>query len=199
MLDLEASLAQLIDEILPIKTGMIKTEHDLARYQSIIDNTKPDVIVETGFAFGGSAKWFAERVPKVISVESNKEYLDAVTDLPDNVTTIHGFSSHVFDEVKRLINDDARVMVSLDSDHGCPVVYGEMVLYSQLVTKGCYMVVEDGIFHWYDKNWYQGDPYEAIEKFMAGPLGAEWQSDTELENAYTTSQHIGGWLRKSIG
>src|SRR3990167_7643859 len=99
MLDLDASLQEL-KEICTLRSGILKTENDLARYQWIIDTVKPEVIIETGFAFGGSCKWFAERVPLVISIDQNPEYLKSVTDLPDNVITVLGKSVDVFERVR---------------------------------------------------------------------------------------------------
>src|SRR5579875_2819319 len=192
MIDHEGSLAELI-EICKLTSGMIKTPADLARYQWIIDTVKPKVVVECGFAFGGSARWFAERVDRVISIDSNAEYLAAAADLPENVTTLCGTSIEVFDTVAQHVADlPGPVMVTLDSDHGRPTVLAEMRLYGQLVTPNSYMVVEDGIFHYYALNWYEGDPLQAIQQFLRE--GSDVHPDMRLENALPTTQNPLGWL-----
>jgi cephalosporin hydroxylase len=124
-----------------------KSPQDMWIYQEIINETHPDVLVEAGTADGGSAYYFATvfdaigrgRVITIDIVKSPKEpkhnrieYLVGSSTSPEIVA-----------KVKSLIAPGERVMVSLDSDHRKAHVAKELQIYSDLVTNGCYMVVED--------------------------------------------------------
>jgi cephalosporin hydroxylase len=211
MIDREASLKELTDDILQRPAdidgypNLEKTESDLARYQWIIDTVKPHVVIETGLHFGGSLLWFAERVPFVISVEMSRWEIDRFLDKgvqPDNTTIIEGNSlevvEYVLDELIKVDTEESllRVMVVLDSDHGTDTVLGELQRYAGFVTPGSYLVCEDGIFEGWSGNWYAGSPAIALERFLEG--NNEFENDLELEDRYPTTQHPGGWLKRTV-
>src|SRR5262249_15769439 len=110
----------------------------------------------------------------------------------------------VFTQVKSLLQklnpDGLPVLVVLDSNHDTKTVFDEMVLYHTLVTPGSYMVVEDGILAympigpWPKGNWFDGDPLQAIQKWLADHR--EFEVDMELEDQFLITQYPSGWLRK---
>lgn len=116
-------------------------------YQEIIFQSKPDVIIECGTKFGGSALYFATILDavgggRVLTIDIQKK-----PDLPAHprVTYITGSSieKSTFEKVKSLIKNIDKVMVVLDSDHHKDHVLKEMELYGSLVKKGFYLIVED--------------------------------------------------------
>lgn len=198
MRDVAASVAALRD-IWATNPTMHKTADDLARYELLLDRVRPDTIVETGLLHGGSHRWFAERVPLVVTVEANPAEIAAFSDRPANGHVIEGDSREVADQVAALVH--GTVMVVLDSDHGTDVVYGEMSAYGPLVTPGSYMVVEDGIYGYLPSgplmvgNWYDGNPLVAIGRYLCEHPG-EWHADVDVEDLHPTTQHPSGWLRR---
>lgn len=138
--------------------GLQKNPLDLWIMQEIIYMVKPDVVIECGTGRGGSAFFFASILQligkgRVISVDAHKRQpLDSsgkerVTDYYNRVEFIYGNSvaPEIFSAIKEKIKPDDVVLVDLDSDHGAEHVSKEMKLYSDLVTPGSYMIVEDGI------------------------------------------------------
>ena len=124
-----------------------KTPQDLWIYQEIIKETAPDVLIETGTAEGGSAYYFATIFDllgrgRVISVD-----IETSSKRPNHqrITYLAGSSTapDLVSRVRSLIAPGERVMVSLDSDHRKAHVLEELKTYSDLVTPGCYLVVED--------------------------------------------------------
>lgn len=214
MTDIEASIAEL-RAVWGQGPGIHKRPNDLARYDILFERVKPNVLVETGLYYGGSAIHFAERVPHIINVELPDSSRD-----PDNQTTadykanrhglgfppengiiIEGHSFEVVDQVEALVKKfGGPVMVVLNSNHDTETVYGEMVRYNHLVTLGSYMVVEDGLLHYLPiapmglGNWFDGDPLIAIERFLSE--NDEFEVDTEIEDMFPTTQFVKGWLRK---
>lgn len=204
-IDVEASLATFAarEHIQRINgQKLMKLHPDLERYAAIIDGTKPDVVIETGSRFGGSALWFAERGLDVISID-----LDRGTSRPEHprVTWVWGDSSHpgLAEAVARMVAG-RRVMVSLDSDHTAPHVAVEIRLYGPLVTPGCYLVVEDSIFEFAPPAQLRklaladlierGSPMRAIEAELAG--NPDWVRDEDIERLHPKSHHPAGWWRR---
>jgi cephalosporin hydroxylase len=182
--------------------GMRKLPADLDRYAAIIDATKPEVIVETGTATGASAQWFADHGVDVITVDVYG---------PADVPTYHRPNGHridyvrgdsadptVADLVARLVAG-RRCMVSLDSDHSAPHVAAEIAAYGPLVTAGCYLVVEDGIFAYAPDPLIRQhgladmvkSPLDAIAECLDGQPG--WSRDVSIERLHPTSHHPAGW------
>ena len=174
--------------------GVEKDDADLARYAEIIARTRPEVIVETGTRRGYSALWFAGHVARVITVDSRPELATAPAHLRVFRLTGDSLSETVFDQVHRLV-DGRRTMVSLDSDHSTEHVAAEIAFYADLVTPGCYLVVEDGIYHYRDSHEYDGDPLQAISATM--PRWPDYARDIDIEGRYPTTGHIAGWWRRT--
>jgi len=135
---------------------IIQLPQDIVATQEIIWKTKPDVIIETGIAWGGSVALYASLLQligkgKVVAVDLN---------LMDHVSTqimsypfsnrIHlykGSSTNaaIVEKVRSHIEPGQSVMVLLDSNHTHKHVLEELRTYAPLVTKGQYVVVSDTV------------------------------------------------------
>lgn len=199
--DLEASMATLERNEHVGLGGMLKLAADLDRYARIIDDTKPEVIVETGTYAGASARWFAEHSVEVITVDVNAvhiplEYQDRITQIVGNAA-----DPAVAAQVAELVAG-RRAMVTLDSDHSGPHVAEEIKLYGPLVSPGCYLVVEDGIFGYASRTLRTahglgtmvGSPLDAIAEHLDG--NPDWSRDIAIEKSSPVTHHPAGfWAR----
>jgi cephalosporin hydroxylase len=130
---------------------LVKTATDILAFQQIIAATKPELIVETGVYVGGSALLFAS-IQELMGIDGGVVAVDVdlgavherVREHP-RIELIEG--SSLDDEIVGRIRKRAegkRVMVDLDADHRAHHVLAELRAYAELVTPGCYLVVEDG-------------------------------------------------------
>jgi len=144
---------------------------DLWLYQELLHEVEPDLIVETGTAFGGSANylaWLCDRVDRgrIVSVD-----IEARPGRPEHprVTYLQGSSTDpaVVDRVRALIPAGARVLVILDSDHSEAHVLAELRAYADLVTPRSYVIVEDSNVNGHPvlPDFGPG-PMEALEQFL---------------------------------
>ena len=162
---------------------IIQYPSDVIAIQELIWNTKPDVIIETGIAHGGSAIMSASILNltgkgRVIAVdidirEHNKK---AIEEHPfgKNIEMIESSSIDLetFNQIKSKISKNDKVLVILDSNHSKDHVLEELRLYSQLVTPGSYIVAHDGAQAWVaeiprgKKEWKDDHPIAAIQSFL---------------------------------
>lgn len=144
---------------------------DLWVYQEIIYNLKPDVIIECGTAFGGSAFYLATICDlvnngKVVTIDVKK-----TKGLPQHkrIKYLVGSttSSEIFEKVKSMVGKNDKVVVILDSAHTKQHVLNELKMYYPLVTKGSYLIVEDTQLngHPVSPNFGPG-PMEAVQEFL---------------------------------
>jgi len=82
-----------------------------------------------------------------------------------------------------------RVVVIEDSAHKYDMVLSNIRAYSQFVTPGSYMLVQD-------TRGGRWAPARAIDDFLAMQEGSEFQVDRRWEYLVFT-QHTGGWLKKN--
>lgn len=135
---------------------IIQVPPDVMALQEIIWETKPDVIVETGVAWGGSILFQAS----ILELIGKGEVIGIDTVLPDKnrakmaeyhfaerIHLIQGSSTDeaVLAQVKARIAPGATVMVVLDSNHTHDHVLAELRLYGPLVTAGSYLLCTDTI------------------------------------------------------
>lgn len=150
-----------------------KCVFDLWVYQEIINELKPDIIIETGTGKGGSALYMAHIFDTIhkgfiytIDIKERK--------VPQHKRIYHMIGSSIDKKItgtlkKWLALTPGRtVMVILDSDHHGEHVREELKIYSEFVTKGQYLIVEDTNLtgHPIGKAGIERGPYEAVEEFL---------------------------------
>ena len=175
-----------------------KTPQDLWIYQEIMHETRPDVLIEAGTADGGSAYYFATMFDlmgrgRVITID--------IGDSPkrpkhNRITYVLGSSTapEIVAKVKSLIAPGERVMVSLDSDHSKAHVAEELKTYGDIVTPGCYMVVEDTNVNGHPVYPDFGPgPMEALRDFLT--VDHRYETDHSREK-FGITFFPDGWLRR---
>ena len=193
---------------------IIQLPADIMATQEVIWKTKPDIIIETGVARGGSVLFMASILEmmdngQVIGVDidirkHNRESIEAHP-MSKRVTLIEGGSvdDSILKQVRANIPDGARVMVVLDSDHSRDHVLEECRAYGPMVTKDCYMVVADTLVGHLDEKeapqnrsqvWYKGnDPLTALQDYVLE--SDRFEIDLEINGKLVLSSSPGGYLR----
>jgi cephalosporin hydroxylase len=176
---------------------------DLWIYQEIIFELKPDIIIESGTAEGGSALFLASMCDlvnngKVITID-----IEGIEGRPQHkrIKYLLGSSTskEIVEKIKSLVglvgNDDkVKVMVILDSDHSKQHVLNELRIYSKFVTKGSYLIVEDTNINGHPvlSNFGPG-PMEAVDEFLKE--NKDFVVDKTKEKLYLTF-NPNGYLKK---
>jgi cephalosporin hydroxylase len=135
---------------------VIQLPEDLLRLQEVIYQIKPEVIIETGVAHGGSLVFFASMCKAMgkgrvigIDIEIRPHNRKAIEEheLFEYITLIEGNSidEEIVGKVKSLVIPQEKVFVMLDSNHSKHHVSAELNAYADLVSIGSYIVAADGI------------------------------------------------------
>lgn len=135
---------------------MIQLPQDIVVTQEIIWECKPDVIIETGIAWGGSVVLYASILQligkgKVVAVDLNlMDHVSAqIMSYPfsDRIHLYKGSSTDpdIVSKIKSHVAPGQSVMVLLDSNHTHEHVLNELRLYGPLVTKGQFLIVSDTV------------------------------------------------------
>lgn len=162
---------------------VIQLPEDLVTVQEVIHRVRPDVIVETGVAHGGSLVFYASLCAalgsgRVVGVDVDirppaREALEAHP-LGRLITLVSGDSVDpgVVRRVADPIRPGERVLVILDSNHSFAHVSAELEAYAPLVTPGSYLVAADGVMEWLTDvpgvpaSWADDNPMKAVERFL---------------------------------
>ncbi len=201
---------------------IIQLPEDLLRVQEVLYTLKPDVLVETGIAHGGSLVFFASLFQimgrgRVVGVEieirpHNRAAIEE-HELFDRITLIEGDSANpaIVTEVQSTIKPGERVLVMLDGNHTKEHVSRELELYAPLVTVGSYIVAADGIMgdlsglprhadQRPNDDWHWNNPRLAAEEFVARHDNFILQTPEFLFNEGTIRDPVtywpGGWIRR---
>ncbi len=164
---------------------IIQFPNDMFIIQQLIWKIKPDLIIETGIAHGGSIIFSASMLELVggdgqvvgIDVDIRKHNRVEIEEHPmfKRIEMIEGSSinEEVISQVYKIADDKKSIMVFLDSNHSHKHVLGEMNAYGKLVNVGSYMVVFDTCIELFpkgycsDRPWDVGDnPMTAIDEFI---------------------------------
>jgi len=179
-------------------TPIEKNPLDLWIFQEIIYQVKPDVIVEAGTWKGGSALYMANLLDllhqgKLITIDIEEQpnrpvhpriqYLLGSSTAPEIVAI-----------VKSGIGPKDKVMVVLDSDHRKEHVLKELLIYSKLVTKGSYLILEDTNVNGHPVYPEFGPgPMEALQEYLKDH--SDLEIDKSRERLFVTF-NPSGYLRK---
>lgn len=205
-----------------------KLPEDLRAYQHALWEAAPEVVVEVGVKFGGSALWFRDQLrmlatygridnePLVIGVDLETvaaerllERADPAWD--DEIRLIGGDIREpaVTAAVREAVPDGTRCMVVEDAAHTAEVTTAALRGLSSLVPPGGFFVVEDahvddpelhpeGPTYIRQLGVHAGGVAEAIEAFLGSEAGAEFEVRREFE-PYGITSHPGGFLRRRSG
>lgn len=176
----------------------LKLPLDLWIYQEIINEVRPSLIIETGTAHGGGALFLASVSDllgegRVVTIDIAKR--EGMPQHP-RITYLVGSSTapEILAQVKGMIRPNDRVMVILDSDHARDHVLRELELYSDLVSRSSYLIVEDTNVNGHPVLTSHGPgPTEALEQFLR--RDRRFVVDRSREKFFFTF-NPGGYLRK---
>jgi cephalosporin hydroxylase len=189
---------------------IIQLPEDIVRIQETIYRVRPDVIIETGVAHGGSLILYASLCSamqhgRVVGIDirirpENRASIET-HELADRITLVEGSSiaPSLIDKVRGLIQKDERVLVILDSDHSRAHVAHELEAYASLVTPGSYIVATDGIMFDLDDvphgrpEWRNDNPRTAAQEFADLHPDFVLEQPPFLFKEATTSQQVTHW------
>jgi cephalosporin hydroxylase len=191
---------------------IIQYPQDMIAMQEIIWEIKPDLIIETGIAHGGSLIYYASLLEligkgKVLGIdidirEHNRREIEQHP-MFKRIEMIEGSSvaTETVDRVKSFAKDYKTVMVVLDSNHTHEHVLRELQYYSSFVSVGSYLVVFDTIVEFMPdgylpgRPWGKGDnPWSATQEFLKGHPGFE--IDRSITNKLLISVAPDGYLKR---
>ncbi len=140
---------------------VIQLPEDMVRAQEVIYRVKPDLLIETGVAHGGSLIFYASlframgagRVVGVdIEIRPHNRAAILAHELAAGITLIEGSSIDpgIVQQVREQIRPGSKVLVMLDSNHSYDHVAKELEAYAPLVTPGSYIVATDGVMEFLD-------------------------------------------------
>lgn len=166
-----------------------KCPFDLFVYQEILFEHKPDLIIESGTAYGGGAYFLASMCDlmnhgEVITIDILNV---ATSPKHDRITYLLGSSTSnaIVEEVKKRVQGKSKVLVILDADHTKKHVLQEMNIYSKFVTKGSYLIVEDSNVNGHPVVPEHGPgPMEALREFLK--TNKDFEIDKSREKHYVT-------------
>jgi len=197
---------------------IIQYPQDIVAMQELLWSVKPDIIIETGIAHGGSLIFSASMLelnaacggPKdaqVIGVDidiraHNRTAIEAHP-LSRRIKMIQGSSiaPDIVEEVWELAAGKERVLVCLDSNHTHDHVLAELEAYAGLTTVGSYCVVFDTIVEEMpaefsaNRPWGPGNnPWTAVREFLK--QHSEFEIDKRIDHKLLISVAPDGYLKR---
>ena len=179
---------------------VLKNPFDLWIYQELLHEQRPDVVLECGTAFGGSALWFAHMLElighgEVITIDVAGS--DRYPGRPDHARIRYRQGSSIDPDLVRAVRaelEGCRAMVVLDSDHSARHVRSELVAWADLVPVGGYVIVEDTNIHGHPVYpEHPAGPMEGVRAFLADDH--RFEPDRRRERLHLTL-NPGGYLRR---
>ena len=185
--------------------------------QDIIWQTRPDLIIETGIAKGGSLVLSASMLAMLdIEEPIRRQVLGIDIDIRDDSRA--GIEHHPLNKYIGLLQGSSidpeiitivggvadsynKIMVILDSDHSHHHVLAELKAYAPLVSRGCYCIVCDtGVEDLpaelcFGRPWGKGNsPKSAIHEYLTDNIG--FVIDTDIERKLGVVSNPDGWLKR---
>jgi len=191
---------------------IIQFPQDIVAMQEIVWALKPQLIIETGIAHGGSLVFYASMLELIggdgqvlgIDIDIREHNRREIEQHPmfKRITMIEGSSvdEPVVRQVCEFAAGKSPVLLALDSNHTHEHVLKELQLYSPLVTKGSYLVVFDTIIEdmpedfFPDRPWGKGNnPKTAVREFLE--TNDRFVVDKEIESKLLITVAPEGYLR----
>ena len=191
---------------------IIQFPQDIIAMQEIIWKVKPDLIIETGIARGGSLIFYASMLEilgnsgKVIGIDIDLREQNRIEiekhPMFKRIILLEGSSTEesTITKVHSFAKDYNNILVCLDSNHTHDHVLKELQTYSIFVHKGSYLVVFDTIIedlpkdYFQDRNWEKGNnPKTAIHEFLK--TNNRFIVDKKIQNKLLITTARNGYLK----
>ena len=192
---------------------MIQLPMDAMAMQELIWTVKPDLVIETGVAHGGSVVLSASMLELLgqgevlgVDIEIRAHNRQAIESHPlaHRIRLIEGSSvaPEVVAQVRAAAAGKQRVLVFLDSNHTHDHVLAELNAYADLVSVDSYCVVFDTFvedmpddYVWTDRPWGKGDnPKTAVWEYLRSH--PEFLIDKSIEDKLLVTSAPDGFLRR---
>lgn len=191
---------------------IIQYPQDMIAMQEIIWDLKPDLIIETGIAHGGSLIYYASILELIgkgevlgidIDIRSHNRAEIEKHQMFKRIQMIEGSSidNATIEKVAAYAKGMETVLVTLDSNHTHDHVLQELEMYAPFVTPGSYLVAFDTIVqdlpndYMPGRPWKQGDnPKTAVWEFLKSH--PEFEADTNIDNKLMISVGPEGYLKR---
>lgn len=189
---------------------IIQFPGDMVMLQELVWKIRPELIIETGVAHGGTSILFASIMELLgkgkvlaIDIEIRQHNRLAIQSHPlsHRIELVEG--SSIAPDIVAKAAEEARgkkTLVVLDSNHTYEHVREEIARYADLVSKDSYLVVMDGVQKLLataptgKPEWEEDNPLRAIEEFLAANPDT-WVNDPWYERVGPTCTPL-GFLRK---
>ena len=211
--NIESNKAQYSYNFSWLGRPIIQYPQDMIAMQEIIWEVKPDLIIETGIAHGGSLIFYASLLEMIgkgevlgIDIDIRKHNRKEIEKHPmyKRIKMIEGssISKEVVEKVYANAKRKTKILVSLDSNHTCEHVLKELEYYAPLVSVGSYIVVFDTIVEDLPEGYFaqkrpwgiSNNPKTAVDKFLN--MNDQFKVDTTIDNKLLISVAPRGYLKR---
>ncbi len=210
----ESNKAQYSYNFLWMGRPVIQYPQDIMAMQEIIWEIKPDLIIETGIAHGGSLILYASLLELIgkgevlgvdIDIRShNKTEIEAHS-MFKRINMIEGsaIDMEIINKVKAIAAGKETVLVVLDSNHTHQHVLEELKAYAPLVSINSYIVVFDTIVENLPSDYLPGlkrpwdignNPMTAVDEFLRD--NNNFEIDYAIDNKILISVAPRGYLKR---
>ena len=193
---------------------IIAFPQDMIAMQELIWEVKPDLIIETGVAHGGSIVYYASLLELIggdglvlgIDIDIRKHNRDLIEANPmmKRIKLIEGSSTseHILQQVKEIASTKKTIMICLDSNHTHDHVLEELKLYAPLTSVNSYCVVFDTVvedmpidWDWGARPWGVGNnPKTAVFEYLK--TNDNFVIDKSIDNKILISVAPDGYLKR---
>jgi len=192
---------------------IIQYPQDMIAMQELIWDIKPDLVIETGIAHGGSLIYYASLLELIgkgevlgIDIDIRQHNRAEIEKHPmyKRIKMIEGSSiiEETFKQVQQQASGKEAVIVTLDSNHTHEHVLRELQLYAPLVSKNSYIVVFDTIVEDLPEGYFSqkrpwgisNNPKTAVEEFLK--TTNDFEIDRTIDHKLQISVAPGGYLKK---
>ena len=192
---------------------IIKFPNDIVVMQEIIWDVKPDLIIETGIAHGGSIIFSASMLELIggdgqvvgVDIDIRKYNRREIEKHPmyKRISMLEGdcVSGEIVSNVREIAKNKKKVMVFLDSNHTHKHVLKELELYAPLVTVGSYLVLPDTFIEYFPKGYYSNRPWDvgnnpltALREFLS--KNDNFIIDKEKVDKLMITEAFDGYLKR---
>jgi len=176
----------------------IRCPFDYLMYQMIISEVKPDLVIEIGTRIGGGAYYIADLLENLGNgIVHTVDIVDEVDSIVKRHPRIKFFTEGWVNYDIELTKKFNNILIIEDASHMYQDTLGVLNKFHSIVSKGSYLIVEDGIINELGlEKKYDGGPLRAIREFL--PNHPEFIVDRKWCDMFgkNATFNVNGYLKK---